>query len=157
MSRFTHRCRQTLPLTSGVLFFAAMLSGVWYYLLKPWPGVEATPDATIVDAPPNNEFRAGDVLTWTKERICVPEGTTTVTFFIRRSTEDLQLDSVAYTRYITTDGYCGDNAATAIVIPDWLRNGPTQLILRACTDTPNPRDTCIETPGPSFIMTGASF
>lgn len=154
---FAHRCKQKIPLVAGLVVLALTITTVWYYLIKPWPGVEASPDWTLVDAPPNDEYRPGDILTWTRKRICVPSGVTTVEILTRRELDGDTFDTVTYKRYITTDGYCGDDAPTSIFVPFFLRNGPTQIIIRSCTDTPNPRDTCVESEGPTFTVVGSPY
>jgi hypothetical protein len=153
------RCRELLPLWIAIVL--SVLAGivVWVYLLKPYPGVESSNDWTLIDPPPNAGYRIGDVITWEKPRVCVPVGATTVQLLVRTLTPTGTFDAVAYTRVITNvdEGYCREPNRTAVVVPDFLPNGDYQMILRACTDTPNPRDTCIEVEGPRFAVVGSKF
>ena len=134
------------------------VAGLWYYLLKPWPGVESSDDWTLVNAPASGVYEAGGLITWSKPRVCVPQGVTSVQFLMRAEIPNGTLDSVAYTRIFTVDAeYCREPNFTTIRLPDWLPAGEFHIVLRACTDTPNPRDTCVEVAGPTFRVKGDAF
>lgn len=151
--------RHRAPLVLAVLGLMLTLWGVWYFLLKPWPGVTASDEWTVVNPPPGNVYTSNQPLSWTKPEVCVPPGVTTVQILVRVVTVTGTFDSLAYTRIITNQGetYCRSPNPTTIAVPDWIPNGKFQIIIRSCTDTPNPRDTCLETDGPIFGVTGASF
>lgn len=153
------RCRELIPLWIAIAIAALATVTVWVYLLRPYPGVESSNDWTLIDPPPGNAYHVGDVIAWGKPRVCVPVGVTTVQFLVRSPIPTGTFDSVAYTRIITNvgEGYCNEPSRTAVIVPDFLPNGDFQIILRACTDTPNPRDTCIEVEGPRFTVVGSKF
>jgi hypothetical protein len=153
------RCRELLPLWIAIVLSALAWIVVWVYLLKPYPGVTSSDEWSLIDPPPGARYEVGDVITWQKPLVCVPAGVTTVQFLVRAPIDTGTFDSVAYTRVITNidEGYCREPNTTAVVVPDFLPNGDYQIILRACTDTPNPRDTCIEVDGPRFTVVGSKF
>lgn len=152
------RIRHGSFLVLAVIGLFVTLWVVWFYLLKPWPGVESSNDWTLVSPPPGEVYEGGELLTWTKPRVCVPQGVTTVQFLMRAEIPTGTLDAVAYTRIFTVDAeYCREPNYTTIRLPDWLPAGEFHLVLRACTDTPNPRDTCVEVAGPTFTVKGPAF
>ena len=157
MTRAT-RIRHGLLHGVAVLGLLITLAGIWYYLLKPWPGVESSNDWTLVNPPAGAVYEPGELITWTKPRVCVPLGVTTVQFLMRADLPTGTLDTLVNTRIFTVDAeYCREPNYTTIRLPDWLPAGEFHLVLRACTDTPNPRDTCVEVPGPTFRVKGNAF
>lgn len=134
------------------------VAGLWYYLLKPWPGVESSNDWKLVNPPVSGVYDSNSLITWTKPKVCVPYGVTTVQFLLRADIPTGTLDSVADTRIFTVEEeYCRAPNYTTIRLPDWLPAGTFHVVLRACTDTPNPRDTCVEVAGPTFTVRGPTF
>ena len=147
------------PLVLAVAFLVIALLVVWYYLLKPWPGVYSSDDWKLVDPPPGSVYTQHQTIVWEKPMVCIPEGSTTVQFLLMSRSDIGARYWVAYT-VITTNGgpeHCTAPNRTSMNIPDWLSPGTYQIVLRACTDTPNPRDTCIESLGPEFTMARTTF
>ncbi len=152
------RLRHNAILGVAVVGLLITLVGLWYYLLKPWPGVESSNDWTLVKPPASGVYESSSLITWTKPKVCVPQGVTTVQFLLRADIPTGTLDSVAYTRIFTVDSeYCREPNFTTIRLPEWIPSGTFRLVLRACTDTPNPRDTCVEVAGPTFTVKGEAF
>lgn len=150
---FTHKCKQAIPLVLGWVLLGTLVFSVWFFLIKPWPGVEASDDWKLVDA--KRVYSPGDELTWEKTRVCIPEGETTVTvLFNRELPEELgEFQRVAYTRIFHYTRYdCRQPNTTTITLPVDLTSGEHTIVIRACTNTPSPIDTCIETPGPTFLV-----
>lgn len=152
------RLRHNALLVVAVIGLALTLGVLWYYLLKPWPGVESSNDWKLVNPPVSGVYDSNSLITWTKPKVCVPYGVTTVQFLLRTDIPTGTLDSVAYTRIFTVEEeYCRAPNYTTIRLPDWLPAGTFHVVLRACTDTPNPRDTCVEVAGPTFRVKGDAF
>lgn len=158
MTKFTHRCRQTLPLVASIVGLALTIVIVWFYLLKPWPGVESSNEWTLVDPPADGVYEVHDILTWTKPKVCTPAGNTTVQFLATREIPPGAFDYLLYTRilrYPVED--CNTPNVTRILIPNQLSTGTYRITINACTDTPNPRDTCNVFEGPLIKVYNPSF
>ena len=155
---FTHRCKQAIPLVVSALALIITLSVVWVYLIKPWPGVETSNNWTLVNPPASGVYKPGEVITWTKPRVCTPEGNTTVQFLATRQYPPGAYDFLMYTRFLRySEPSCNEPNITRIVVPADLQSGRYKILIRACTDTPNPRDTCIDVEGPTFDMVNTTF
>ena len=158
MIAFSQRCRKAIPL---VLSFGALvlaLGVVWFYLIKPWPGVQSSNDWTLLNEPSVGYYQPGEVLAWQKPEVCTPEGETTVQFLARRQVPPGAYDFVMYTRILRYPvASCNTSNITLIIVPTGLPSGTYDILVRACTDTPNPRDTCIEVEGPTFKLVNVAF
>jgi hypothetical protein len=145
----------------SAISFAVAVGAFSIWLNWPYPMVETTDEYTIVgsDAPK----KAGDIVAWTKPRVCVPGGKTrseikvTQKFADPRDGNDLgSLSTVLLTRvFDLKEGYCGEPNFTSFIVPPWLKNGTYQVFIAACTENPTPRDSCISpAEGPTFTVIG---
>jgi hypothetical protein len=158
VSELTHKCREVIPLVASFCALVLALGVVWFYLIKPWPGVQSSNDWKLVDPPPAGVYQPGQLLTWQKPEVCTPEGETTVQFLARRQVPPGAFDYLMYTRILRYPvASCNSPNVTRIVIPEDLASGRYDVLVRACTDTPNPRDTCIEVEGPTFNLLNPTF
>lgn len=158
MSALTHRCREVIPVVASFAALTIAVIVVWTYLIKPWPGVTTSNNWTLVNQPAKGYYHPGEVLAWTKSEVCTPEGETTVQFLARRQVPPGAFDFLMYTRILRYPvSSCNSPNLTQIVVPFDLQSGTYDVLIRACTDTPNPRDTCIEAEGPTFQLVNVAF
>lgn len=152
---FAHKCKEFIPLVLSFVGLGIAIFSVWFFLLKPWPGVTASKDWKLIDPPADGSYSVGDIVAWEKAHVCVPPGETTVQiFFIQELPDELgQFRRVAYTRvWLLNKEDCRDPNFTSIMVPFDVLPGTHDILLRACTNTPSPIDTCIETPGPRIVV-----
>lgn len=150
---FAHKCKEIIPLALSFAAFGLAVFSVWFFFFKPWPGVQTSDNWTLVDEPKNG-YMVGEFVTWEKPRVCIPEGeTTTQIFFIRELPDGGTVKQLAYTRVFLLDREdCREPNRTTIMVPYDLLPGPHQVLIRACTNTPSPIDTCVEAAGPLILV-----
>jgi hypothetical protein len=152
---FAHRCKEVIPLALSFVGFGIAILTVWFFLLKPWPGVTASDDWKLINEPASGTYSIGDLVAWEKSNVCVPAGETTVQiFFIQDLPNGLgELRRMAYTRvWLLQANDCRNPNFTSIMVPYDVLPGQYEILLRSCTNSPSPIDTCIETPGPVITV-----
>lgn len=155
MSAFTHKCRQIIPLVLSFAGFGLAVVSVWFFFFKPWPGVVADDDWSIVDVPMKDYYTPGETLTWAKPKVCIPPGETTMLIYFERSLESKAgtVQQLAYTRVFHLQAEsCSEPSFTSIMVPYGVLPGRYDIKLRACTNTPSPIDTCVEAAGPRILV-----
>ena len=155
MSTFTHKCREIIPLALSFAGLGLAIVSVWFFFLKPWPGVVADDSWAIVDTPVKDYYVPGETLTWAKPKVCIPPGETTMQILFERELESGAgtVQQLAYTRiFHLTEESCSEPNFTSIMVPFGTLAGRYDIKLRACTNTPSPIDTCVEASGPRILV-----
>jgi len=159
MKRLKIRGWKALLASAVILAMLIVFFSIW--LNRSYPSVETTDDFTKLTT--DEPQRAGDIVAWTKSRVCVPAGFTkseikaTKDFIDPRNGENLGSLSTTLTerKFYLAKGYCASPNFTSIIIPQNLPNGTYRITITACTDNPTPRDVCIPpAPGPEFTVVG---
>lgn len=140
-----------LAVLSAILFALGIVTFV-IWLNKPYPSVYSSPDWTRVSV--DGPQRAGDIVAWTKPKVCVPAGVTKSEIFATTEFAGFGTFStvIQARKFDLIEGYCGEPNYTAFVIPATLPNGTYTVTVTACTENPTPSDRCIATSGPPFTV-----
>jgi hypothetical protein len=154
VKKLSRRCKAVIPLALSFVGFGIAIFSVWFFLLRPWPGVVASDDATLINPPALGVYYAGDTLEWKKESICIPAGETTVQLSFSQPIPPEfgggRLLKLAYIRVFYLDRpSCSAPSFTSVPIPADLQPGVYKIEIRACSNSPSPIDTCIDTSGPT--------
>jgi hypothetical protein len=154
---FAHKCREVIPLALSFIGFGIAIVTVWFFLLRPWPGVTAAEDWTLINPPADGVYSTGDLVSWEKSNVCVPAGETTVQIFLVQEVPPEfgggELRRLAYTRiFYLEKADCRNPNYTSLMVPFDTLPGSYDILLRACTNSPSPIDTCVETPGPTLLV-----
>ena len=155
MSAFTHKCREVIPLALSFIGFGIAVVTVWFFFLKPWPGAVVSDDWVIIDNPAKEYYVVGEKLTWSKPKVCLPPGETTMQIYFVRDLADQAgtVQQLAYTRVFHVDTEsCQEPSFSIIMVPLDVLPGQYDIRLRACTNTPSPLDTCVDAAGPHVLV-----